>query len=62
MRGTWVGLLVKHPTLAEAMISQFMSLSPTSGSVETVPSLFGIFAHASLSAPPLLELSHSLSK
>ena len=40
--GTWVAQLVKHPTLAQVMISQFMGLNPTSGSALTVPSLLGI--------------------
>ena len=33
--GTWVAQLVKHPTSAQVMISQFVSSSPTSGSVLT---------------------------
>ena len=35
MRGTWVAQLVKHPTLAQAMVSQFVSSSPASGAVLT---------------------------
>ena len=37
--GTWVARLVKCPTLAQVMISQFVSSSPTSGSVQTAQSL-----------------------
>ena len=32
-RGTWVAQSVKHPTLAQVMISRSMSSSPASGSV-----------------------------
>ena len=47
---------------AQVMISQFMSLSPTSGSVLTVWSLLGIlFLSLSLSPPPSVSLSVSLS-
>ena len=37
--GAWVAQLVKHPTSAQVMISQFMSSSPTLGSVQTAQSL-----------------------
>ena len=32
-QGTWVAQSVKHPTLGQVMISRFVGLSPTSGSV-----------------------------
>ena len=38
-RGTWVAQSVKHPTLAQVMISRFVSSSPASGSVLTARSL-----------------------
>ena len=37
--GTWVAQLVKHPTLPQVMISQFVDLNPTLGSVLTAQSL-----------------------
>ena len=37
--GTWVAQSVDHLTLAQVMISRFLSLSPTSGSVLTAWSL-----------------------
>ena len=37
--GAWVAQLVKHPTSAQIMISQFLSLSPALGSVLTAESL-----------------------
>ena len=37
--GAWVAQLVKRPTLAQVMISQFVGSSPTSGSVLTAQSL-----------------------
>ena len=49
---------------AQVMISQFMSLSPTSGSVLTVWGLLGILSFSfslSLSLSPPLSLSVSLS-
>ena len=54
--GTWVAPLVKHLTSAQVMISQFMSLSPTSGSVLTAQSLLGM-----LSLSPSLPFPHFLS-
>ena len=58
-RGAWVAQLVKPPTLAQVMISRFMSSSPTSGSVLTARSLEPASGSASpsLSAPPLLVFS-----
>ena len=37
--GAWVAQSVKRPTSAQAMIVQFVSLSPASGSVLTAQSL-----------------------
>ena len=53
-RGTWVTQSVKGLTLAQVMISQFMSSSPMSSSVLAVCSLLGI-----LSLCP--SLAHALS-
>ena len=55
--------LVGHLTSAQVMFSQFMSSSPTSGSVLTAQSLepASDSVFPSLSAPPLLTLSLSLS-
>ena len=62
--GCWVPQSVKHPTWAQVMISQFMGLSPMSGSVFTAQSLEPISesVSSSLSAPPwlMLRLSQSL--
>ena len=57
--GHWVAQLVERPTLAQVMISQFVSLSPTSGSVLTDQSL----EPASVSVSPSLCSSpaHMLS-
>ena len=61
--GTWVAQWVKHPTSAQVMISQFVSLSPVSGSVLTAQSLEPTSDSVSppLSAPLLLTLCVSLS-
>ena len=63
-RGVWVAQSVKRPTSAQVMISQFVSLSPTSGSVLTAQSLEPASASVSpsLPAPPLLMLCLSLSQ
>ena len=63
MGGAWVAQLVKHPTLAQLMISRFVSLRPASGSVLTPQNLepASDSVSPSLSAPPLLMLSLSLS-
>ena len=55
--------LVKRLTSAQVMISQFMSLSPASGSVLTAQSLEPALdsVSPSLSAPPLFMLSLRLS-
>ena len=61
--GAWVAQSVKHPTLAQVMISWFVSSSPESGSVLTGQSLepASDSVSPSLSAPPLLTLCLSLS-
>ena len=61
-RGTWVAQSVKRPTLAQVMISQSVSSSPTSGSVLTAQSLepASDSVSPSLSAPPPLMLCLSL--
>ena len=56
-RDTWVAQSVKPRSLAQAMISQFVSSSPASGSVLTAWSLLGI-----LCPSPSGSLSLSLSK
>ena len=58
-RDTWVVQSVKHPTSAQIMISELVSLSPTSGSVLTARSLkpASDSVSPSLSAPLLLTLS-----
>ena len=54
---------VERPTLAQVMISLFLSSSPTSGYVLTAQSLepTSDSVSPSLSAPPLLMLCLSLS-
>ena len=44
MTGACVAQLVKRLTLAQVVISRFMGLSPTSGSVLTAQSLLGILS------------------
>ena len=58
-RGTWVAQSVKCVTLAQVMISKFVSLSPASGSVLTAQSLETASGSPSLSdpSPPILFLS-----
>ena len=58
-RGAWVAQSVKHPTLAQVMISWLVGSSPTSGSVLTAQSLepASNSVSPSLSAPPPLMLS-----
>ena len=62
MQGTWMAQSVKCPTLAQVMISRFVSSSPTSGSVLTAQSLEPTLdsVSSSLSAPPQLMLCLSL--
>ena len=64
LRDAWVAQSVKRPTSALVMISRFMSLSSTSGSVATAQSLEPALdsVSPSLSAAPLLTLCLSLSK
>ena len=54
---------VKRPTLAQVMISQFVSSSPVLGSVLTAQGLEPVLdsVSPSLSVPPLLMRSLSLS-
>ena len=61
--GAWVAQSVGRPTSAQDMILQFVSSSPTSGSVLTARSLepASDSVSASLSAPPPLTLCPSLS-
>ena len=63
VRGAWVAPTGKHPTLAQFMISQFVSSSPASGSVLTARNLdpTSDSMSPSLSAPPLLTLCLYLS-
>ena len=57
----WLSQLsVQLSISAQVMISRFVGLSPTSGPVLIAPSLLGILS-PSLSVPPLLTLSLSLS-
>ena len=62
--GHWVAQSAKHLTLAQVMISQFVSSSPVVGSVLTAqsrgPALDTV--SPSLSAPPPLTFCLSLSK
>ena len=60
--GTWMAQLVKLLTPAQVMISQFMSLSPASGSVLTAQSLEHALDPVSPSLSVCLSLSQSLSK
>ena len=62
--GALVAQLVKHPTLAEVMISWFLGSSPVSGSVLTTQSLepASDSVSPSLSAPPLIMLCFSFSQ
>ena len=53
-QGTWVAQLVKRPTLAQVMISQFVGSTPAWGFVLTAQSLEPASDSVSLSAPPLL--------
>ena len=62
--GAWVAQSVECPTLAQVMISQFVSSSPTSGSVLTAQSLEPASdpVSPSLSAPSQLMLCLCLPK
>ena len=61
--GAWAAQLVERPTLAQVMISQFVSLSPASGSVLKTQSLepASDSVSPSLSTFPPLVFSLSLS-
>ena len=63
IRDAWVAQSVKRPTSAQVMISLLMGSSPMSGSVPTGQSLepSSSSVSPSLSAPPLLVCSLSLS-
>ena len=56
--GAWVAQSVNHPTLAQVMISWFVSSSPMSDSVLTAQSLLRILY---LAVSLLLPASHFLS-
>ena len=60
--GAWVAQLVKHPTLAQIMISQFVSSSPTLGFVlearSLEPALDSVSLSLSLSLHPPLSLKN----
>ena len=60
----WVAQSVKHPTSAQVTISQFVSSSPTLGSVPTAQSLepASYSVSPTLSVPPPLALSLSQKK
>ena len=64
-RGAWVAQSVRCPTSAQVKISQFTGSGPALGSVLPRWSLElasdSVFPSLSLSAPPLLVLSLSLS-
>ena len=57
--GAWMAQLVKCPTSAQVMISQFVSLSPASGSVLTAQSLEPALESVSSLCPSPLVLSVS---
>ena len=62
--GAWVAQSVEHPTSAQVMISQSVSLSPASGSVLTARSLdpaSDLCLPLSLPLPCLFSVSLSLS-
>ena len=63
-RGNWVAQVVKHPNLAQVMISRFMSSSPELGSVLTPQSLETALDSVSLPlcSSPTHNLSMSLKK
>ena len=58
--GTWVAQPVKHLTLAQVMISWFVSSSSTLGSVLTVQRLEPVLDSVSLSLPLPFSCSVSL--
>ena len=64
IRGAWVTQSVKHPTLAQVMISRLVGLSPALGSVLTAQSLESVSDSVSLSLclSPVHALSLSVPK
>ena len=62
-RGAWVAQSVKHPALAQVMVSWFVSSSPMLGSVLTAQSLETVSDSVSpfLCSSPVRALSLSLS-
>ena len=56
MWGTWVAQSVECPTLAQIMLSWFLSSSPTSGSLLLAQSLLWILCLPSLPFPSLCSL------
>ena len=60
--GTWVSQLVKRPTSAQVMISQFVSSSPASGSVLTAQSVQPALDSVSFSLCPSPTWALSLKK
>ena len=62
--GMWAAQLVKHPTLAQVVISWFVGSSPTSGSVLTAQTwslLWIVCVSLSLPLPCLCSVSISVS-
>ena len=59
--GAWVAQSVKHPTLAQVIISRSVSSSPASGSVLTAQSLEPVSDSVSLSLCPSPVHALSLS-
>ena len=59
-RGAWVAQSAKHPTSSHVLLSWFVGLSPTSGSVLTAQSLDSV--SASIPVPPLIMICLSPSK
>ena len=62
VRGPWVAQLVTHMTLAQVIISQFVSLSPTSGCADSSEPGACFRFCLPLSAPPPLTLCLSVSQ
>ena len=60
--GAWVAQSVKHLTLAQVMISRFVGLSPTSGSVLTAQSLDPASDSVSPPSPRSLKNKHKKKK
>ena len=56
-----MGQFVKHLTLAQVMISGFMGLSPTLGSVLVIQSMLGILSLLSMPLPSSCTCAFSLS-